>query len=245
MTRNEISSTPTPGSRAAPAGADRGRRGEVLAVLRGSRDALSIVDIATQLRLHPNTVRFHLEALVESGQAERVETPRTGPGRPPQMFRAHRGMDPAGPRNYRLLADILTAQLATGPDPSARASEAGRRWGREIARDMDAAAPTADQAVGELVRVLDEVGFDPEPHTDEGRPQIRLRHCPFLDLAETRASVVCPIHLGLMQGVLEGRAAPVAVQRLEPFVTPDLCLAHLTTDTTGATPARAPAGSAA
>jgi DNA-binding transcriptional ArsR family regulator len=73
-------------SRATPVGVGGGRRGEVLAVLRDSPDALSIVEIATRLRLHPNTVRFHLEALVEAGQAERVEHPRTGPGRPPQMF---------------------------------------------------------------------------------------------------------------------------------------------------------------
>ncbi|MBF6080249.1 helix-turn-helix domain-containing protein [Nocardia cyriacigeorgica] len=244
MTRETASATTLPRSRATPTGAGGGRRGDVLAALRGSREALSIVDIATQLRLHPNTVRFHLEALVEAGQAERVEHPRTGPGRPPQMFRAHRGMDPAGPRNYRLLAEILTAQLAADPDPSARAAEAGRRWGREMARDMDTAAPTAEQAVNELVRVLDEVGFDPEPDTDDDQPKIRLQHCPFLDLTETRASVVCPIHLGLMQGVLEGRAAPVTVQRLDPFVTPDLCLAHLTTTST-ATPAQAPTGSAA
>ncbi len=206
-------------------------------MLRASGDALSIVEIATQLQLHPNTVRFHLEALVEAGQAERVELPRAGPGRPPQMFRAHAGMDPAGPRNYRLLADILTAQLATEPDPVARAAEAGRAWGHRIAGDMPALAPNAEQAVGELVHVLDKVGFDPAPDPDAngGGTRIRLRHCPFLDLATARAKVVCPIHLGLMQGVLEGRAAPVAVDRLEPFVTPDLCLAHLTTSGDAAT----------
>lgn len=229
MTRETTSAATPSSSRATPAGAGGGRRGEVLAVLRDSRDALSILDIAAHLQLHPNTVRFHLEALVEAGQAERVDSPRTGPGRPPQMFRAHRGMDPAGPRNYRLLADILTAQLASDPDPLDRAEEAGRSWGRTLTRDMDAAAPTAEQAVSDLVRVLDEVGFDPEPDIDSGRTRIRLRHCPFLDLAETRASVVCPIHLGLMQGVLEGRTAPLAVERLEAFVEPDLCLAHLTT----------------
>ncbi|MDN2496180.1 transcriptional regulator [Nocardia nova] len=209
----------------------------MLAVLRGSRDALSIVDIATQLRLHPNTVRFHLEALVEAGQAERVEPPRTGPGRPPQMFRAHTGMDPAGPRNYRLLADILTAQVAADPDPAGRAVHAGRAWGRRIAADMGASAPSTEQALSELVQVLDEVGFDPEPDTDGDRTRIRLRHCPFLDLATTRAKVVCPIHLGLMQGVLDGRGAPVAVDRLDPFVTPELCLAHLSATGGAHTPA--------
>ena len=215
-------------SRSTPKGAGSGRREDVLAVLRGSAEALSIVDIATQLRVHPNTVRFHLEALVDDGRVERVEPPRTGPGRPPQMFRAHAGMDPSGPRNYRLLADILTAQLAADPDPAGRAAEAGRAWGRRIAADMDAPPPSAEQAVGELVRVLDEVGFDPEPETGGDSSRIPLRHCPFLDLAATHAEVVCPIHLGLMQGVLEGRAAPVAVDRLDPFVAPDLCLAHLT-----------------
>ncbi|MBF6351854.1 MULTISPECIES: helix-turn-helix transcriptional regulator [Nocardia] len=245
MTPTRASAATPSRSRAGTAGAGGGRRGDVLAILRGSRDALSIVDIATRLQLHPNTVRFHLEALVEAGQAERTEHPRTGPGRPPQMFRAHRGMDPAGPRNYRLLAEVLATQLAADPDPPARASEAGRRWGRALAREMNAAAPTVQQAVGALIRVLGDAGFDPEPDTVEGQPQIRLRHCPFLDLAETRASVVCPVHLGLMQGVLEGRAAPVAVQRLEPFVTPDLCLAHLTTDTSNVSSASASAGSVA
>ncbi|WP_067896711.1 helix-turn-helix transcriptional regulator [Nocardia vaccinii] len=223
-------------------GTERGRRGEVLAMLRASPTAVSIAELATRLRVHPNTVRFHLEALVEAGQAERVEVTRTVPGRPPQMFRAHRGMDPAGPRNYRLLAEILTAHLAIEPDSAARATDAGRAWGRRAARDLDAGPPSAEQAIGDLVRVLDEAGFDPEPEAEGDRPRIRLRHCPFLDLAEIRASVVCPLHLGLMQGVLEARTAPVTVTGLEPFAAPDLCLAHLATTSTSDTTDPAPAG---
>jgi predicted ArsR family transcriptional regulator len=48
-----------------------------------------------------------------------------------------------------------------------------------------------------------------------------------LELALDNASVVCPIHLGLMQGALSTWKAPVEVDRLEPFVEPGLCLAHL------------------
>jgi len=55
-----------------------------------------------------------------------------------------------------------------------------------------------------------------------------LRHCPFLELAETSAQVVCPVHLGLMQGAMDAWGAPVDVDRLDAFVEPDLCLAHLT-----------------
>jgi predicted ArsR family transcriptional regulator len=54
-----------------------------------------------------------------------------------------------------------------------------------------------------------------------------LRHCPFLEVAADRSSVVCPVHLGLMQGALDAWDAPLTVDRLDPFVEPDLCLAHL------------------
>ncbi|WP_018179552.1 helix-turn-helix transcriptional regulator [Jongsikchunia kroppenstedtii] len=207
-----------------PQPARTGRRARVLAALRDARAPMSIAEIAEQLAVHPNTVRFHLEALLADGQAERVEAGPTGPGRPAQMFRAHRGMDPAGPRNYRLLADILIAQLADEPSGTARAIEAGRSWGRGLT-SSPTKNPDAGAAAAELVRVLDDLGFAPESAANTTR--INLRHCPFLDMGAADRSVVCPIHLGLMKGVLEARSAPLTVDRLEPFVQPDLCVAHL------------------
>jgi predicted ArsR family transcriptional regulator len=108
---------------------------------------------------------------------------------------------------------------------------AGRAWGQKLDTSLEslpADARSADEAIDQLVEVLDELGFAPERRTSKGEQQVGLRHCPFLELAETRASVVCPIHLGLMQGALETWAAPVLVDRLEAFVEPDLCLAHIT-----------------
>ena len=35
------------------------------------------------------------------------------------------------------------------------------------------------------------------------------------------------MHLGLMQGALTAMRAPITVDRLDPFVEPDLCVAHL------------------
>ncbi|ORA16115.1 transcriptional regulator [Mycobacterium angelicum] len=201
------------------------RRRAVLRVLRGSPGAQSIVEIADQLGVHPNTVRFHLDNLVAAGQIERVEPVHRGPGRPPLMFRAVRQMDRGGPRHYRMLAEILTIGLAAQRDSNAKALAAGRMWGRTL--DAPAHAGNAEESIQHLVGVLDEMGFAPERGTAEGAPTIGLRHCPFLELAEVRTNVVCPIHLGLMQGALETWAAPVAVERLEAFAEPDLCLAHL------------------
>ena len=64
--------------------------------------------MADEMAVHPNTIRFHLDALVRTGRVEQVLGDTAGPGRPPVLFRASRRMDPAGPTNYRLLASILT-----------------------------------------------------------------------------------------------------------------------------------------
>lgn len=194
------------------------RRVDVLSTLKASATPMTIAQIATELAVHANTVRFHLEHLEARGQVERVQPHHRSPGRPPQLYRAVRRMDPAGPTHYRMLAEILANGLAADDDPAAKAREMGRAWGRTLPH------PAAHSPVDALVQALDDIGFAPEPPED-GR--LRLRHCPFLELAQTRASVVCPIHLGLMQGALESWQAPVAVERLDAFVEPDLCVAHL------------------
>jgi predicted ArsR family transcriptional regulator len=187
---------------------------------------MSIVAIADVLGVHPNTVRFHLDSLVGDGQVEQVEPGRKGPGRPPLMFQAVRQMDRGGTRHYRLLAEILTAAFAAERDPRAKALAAGRAWGRKL-DSLPADATSAEDAIDHLLDVLDDLGFAPERRATNDEQQVGLRHCPFLELAENRTSVVCPVHLGLMQGALETWGAPVAVERLDAFVEPDLCLAHL------------------
>jgi predicted ArsR family transcriptional regulator len=203
-----------------------GRRREVLRLLRASPDPMSILAIADELGVHPNTVRFHLDILVGDGQVEQVASGRKGPGRPPLMFQAVRQMDRGGTRHYRLLAEILSTALAAERNSGDKARAAGRAWGLrgESPPDDDTGA---EESIDRLIEMLDGLGFAPERRAANGEQQIGLRHCPFLELAETRAAVVCPIHLGLMQGAMETWGAPVSVDRLEAFVEPDLCVAHL------------------
>jgi predicted ArsR family transcriptional regulator len=136
-------------------------------------------------------------------------------------------------------------------EPGARALEAGRAWGAQAARARDAgggharAARGADPSASEpasapatgdgpaggarhddlarLMALLDDVGFAPEP----AARGIALRQCPFLDLVDDQRMVVCRVHLGLMQGALAAWRSGARVDRLEPFVEPDLCLAHV------------------
>lgn len=203
-------------------------RHAVLDTLRSSESPMSIVDIARRLRVHPNTVRFHLQVLTSDGRVERVEPTRTTPGRPPLMFRAHHGMDPTGPRNYQMLSDALATSMSANADPVDKAVDAGRAWGNRLA---EAAAYESvrddDQAMHRLVRVLEDVGFSPDRRTSAAGSQIGLGHCPFLDLVPKHEQVICPLHLGLMQGFMSAMRAGITITRLEPFVDPERCVAHV------------------
>ena len=83
------------------------------------------------------------------------------------------------------------------------------------------------EAVERLIALLAEVGFEPELESRPRSGRILMRPCPFLELARRHQEVVCPIHLGLMRGALAELGATTRATKLEPFVRPDLCVAHL------------------
>ena len=204
-----------------------GRRDLILQLLRTSTKARSIASMADEMAVHPNTIRFHLDALVHTGRVEQVFGETTGPGRPPVLFRASRRMDPAGPTNYRLLANILTSYLAA-TIPAAAAVELGRSWGPSLVDGhRRRTAPSKTQSITDLTELLADLGFQPETSAGPRVTELRLRHCPFHELVENHGEMICSVHLGLMQGALETMRAPVTVDHLDPFVEPDLCVAHL------------------
>ncbi len=202
------------------------RRGEVLARLREAIGPLSVAEVAECTGLHVNTARFHLDGLVGDGLAERTVEGRDTPGRPRILYTA-RAQD-AGPRSFGLLAEMLTGLVASLDGAGPAAVEAGRAWGRHL---VERPAPSqridAEEATARLLRVLDAIGFQPDARADGEGFEVRLHHCPFRDVAERHTDVVCAIHLGLMQGALAEARAPLDAETLEPFVTPNLCVARL------------------
>lgn len=198
-------------------------------MLKRSSSPLSLADMARQLGVHVNTVRFHIEFLSRTGQVERVMPDQVSTGRPPFFFRAVRGMDPGGSRQYRLLAQVLALSLSGVSDSRGRAVEAGRTLGAALASDETTTHATTETSLLRLINLLEDLGFAPETPDSDDDTEIKLRHCPFLELAHSGDGVACPAHLGLMQGALEKWDETSTVETLEPFVEPDLCVAHLST----------------
>jgi predicted ArsR family transcriptional regulator len=223
---------------AAPLGESRER---VLAVLRAAQRPVDVQEIAGRTGLHPNTARFHLDRLMAAGLVTREAGQRGQPGQPgqrgqpgqPGRPRAVYHVVPAGPgagrSSYRLLAEILASLVrAMVPDPAQASTEAGHAWGRYLAqRPAPLERIDAAEACRRLTSLLADLGFAAESVATAPGIQIRLRHCPFHELAEKSQVVVCSLHLGLMQGALAEMGAPLSADGLDPFVEPSLCLAQL------------------
>lgn len=194
------------------------RRVQILAELERSPEGLDAAELGRRVGLHANTVRWHLGILVDAGVAGSATEPRDTPGRPRILYRIGGGAEPRGRDEYRLLATVLAELVPAGEERRGRCEEAGRRWGRALAR-----ARSSEHPVDGVVELLDEQGFEPRVH---GR-SIAMHRCPFRDLAESDPSVVCAVHRGLIDGVLAELGSPLTVFELDVFPQPGVCFARL------------------
>lgn len=200
------------------------RRNAVVSALRALGGSATVEQIAVELDLHPNTVRFHLRRLVADGLADQALEPRTTPGRPRQLFRALADRDG---RNYLLLARMLAQATSESGDPGL-AERTGHAWGRQLLAEAGARPSKRPAKVAaHLTAVLDSIGFAPQIERHADGLQVDLRHCPFLEIAREQPGLVCGMHQALIQGVLNGLDSGMQVQELKPFAAPNLCTARV------------------
>ncbi|WP_347350054.1 helix-turn-helix domain-containing protein [Intrasporangium sp.] len=219
-------------------------RARVLGTLQDLRAPSTAAEVAERLGIHLNTARFHLDGLVTRGLAERAPAERRRPGRPQVRYAVTRAAPPAAHRSYRLLAEILSRHLARhADDPGAEGLAAGRDYGRFLVSGPDSSegdqppsGPYDERdAVSTVIETLDRLGFDsrrvddgaqPPDATVEVNTTVEVTNCPFLEVAEGHLEVVCAVHRGLMEGMLDELGARVGVARLDPLVAPSRCVAR-------------------
>lgn len=190
------------------------QRQMILEALSGAREGLDTNQLAESVGLHPNTIRWHLGRLTDGGLVEAMPERRHGRGRPSVAYRLTGEGVGHGRDEYRLLATMLTEVVAADRDGETRAYEAGVRWGRHLRQTE----PDA-----ELAELFDREGFAAQQNGD----RLEMRRCPFYALAEDSPQVICTLHRGIIEGALAEAGADETVERLDPFVEPGLCVAHL------------------
>lgn len=188
--------------------------------LASSTSPLSAQELADALGLHANTVRLHLERLRDAGLVESEAIHRGTVGRPQHHYFLAPGAPGLGfdPPAHVLLAGLLAAmaeRLGANPDD---ATDTGYVWGTEAGRRT-----RSRSCVNALVGELERLGFEPVADAaapagasaESGPVRIDFLHCPFRDLAEAYPELVCNLHRGLCEGVVD----QVGGGNIEAFAT--------------------------
>lgn len=186
---------------------------------------LSTADIADRLGLHPNTVRPHLERMRDVGLLAVEVDGRGTVGRPQHRYSLTADAPSLGlePPTFPLLAGMLAnVAAACGPDVEVVAA-AGRVHGRHAA----ATRTDAGSCIAAVTDELAELGFDPAVGEDGTTTTIAFTRCPYRELAEAFPELVCHLHRGIVEGMVEvlGEAE---VDRFATLADRDPCHVDLT-----------------
>ena len=178
---------------------------------------------------------YHLDKLVELGLlTASYQRPqgRGGPGagRPAKVYSrsGHEFAVTVPPREYELAARLLAQAVESDRDGASRAAlhDAARQYGAELGRRSGPGGAGEAGARQALESALSEHGFEPW-HDEEGT--IRLRNCPFHQLAARHRELVCGMNLALIEGLVAGLGAGGMRPALDPG--PGRCCAVIGTGT--------------
>jgi predicted ArsR family transcriptional regulator len=187
-------------------------------------EAVSRDHAARALGISRLLAAFHLDKLVRAGlltASYRRVSGRQGPGagRPSKFYgRSQREIGVTLPqRRYELVARLFAQALEDPRAVPAREAlyEAARVFGADLGQNARRrAGRRATQ--GRLLRLAQEQleanGY--EPYRDG--QAIRLRNCPFDQIAQSHRSLTCGANLGLIQGFLSGLELPGVQAGIEP-----------------------------
>lgn len=189
-------------------------RFSIFNTLSATPAGLTTAELAADLQLHPNTVRPHLERLVDAGLVERTTPHRGAVGRPQHRFViAADAPTLAGGEHLNAIARLA---MRLAQSVGASAADARRCGAMEAAALLRADAvgpdadqtprpPTGDSGVDALMDQQRNWGFDPAITAGpvSGSLHIRFDHCPFGDLAEEQTAIACGLHQGMLEGIAD------------------------------------------
>ena len=176
-----------------------------------ARPHRTIGELCEATALHPNTVREHLQRLIEGGYVVQATEHRTTRGRPRVLYSAATG-----------------APEASSPVAKQKADDAARRGDllrRVLQTDPSGLGRRATYQLDALVEHLEESGF--EPVVDEDRLTVELTPCPHAAARPEHRPVLCQVHLGLMQGVLAQAGGPLVARCVRSAARPEECTVEL------------------
>ena len=172
----------------------------------------AIDELCEETSLHPNTVREHLQRLIEGGYVVVDTEERTTRGRPRALYSAATGNPEA--------SSAIAREKVSG------AARRGDLMRKALPIPVSDHGQRATYQLDALIEHLEESGF--EPIIDDRNLTVDLTPCPHAASRPENRPILCQVHLGLMQGVLTEAGGPIIADFVRSPDTSADCIVQLT-----------------
>jgi predicted ArsR family transcriptional regulator len=177
----------------------------------GADDGVTVAAVASEVGVHPNVARHHLDKLAAGGYLE-VRSGRIaggGAGRPSKRYHAVADAITEFPvRSDDLVLSLLgrALELLAPKDAEQMAEQVGAEYGRAMAAGLtgdalDAGHRSMRAAMQAVADALTAHGFAAHAESRNDRLRIINDHCPFGDVA-LEHPVICAVDRGMVRGML-------------------------------------------
>jgi len=169
---------------------------------------VTVRDLVETFGMHHSAIRIHLTKLEEAGLIISQTLRQRGVvGRPQLVYLPNSTATgfTLPPRNYELLARVALEYAVAGINGDSSAEDFGTAWGRAHVRGTWGNDPLPlAEALPALVAELRALGDDPELVELNGDGYALVEHnCLFGDISASHKPLVCSLHQGLAQGMLQ------------------------------------------
>ena len=177
----------------------------------GADDGVTAAAVASEVGVHPNVARHHLDKLAAGGYLE-VRSGRVaggGAGRPSKRYHAVADAITEFPvRSDDLVLSLLgrALELLSPKDAERMAEQVGAEYGRAMAAGLtgdalDAGHRSMRAAMQAVADALTAHGFAAHAESRNDGLRIINDHCPFGDVA-LEHPVICAVDRGMVRGML-------------------------------------------
>lgn len=183
----------------------------VLDSITAHPEGIKARELADELEMHINTVRGHLDELIDRGAVTARTLPSQGRGRPSLIFSARIPDNRSIAAEYVNLISVM-AERVTDPE---EARQIGAGWATLLNQQK------TEQELADILNLLRDMGFNPVASTDG----YLLTSCPFITKTGKRPTPsLCQMHAAFMDNCGCRHEEPA---ELLPFAAPGACMIRL------------------
>jgi len=188
----------------------------------GSKETLTVQEIAEHFSIHPNVARLHLSKLEDVDLLKSFPDKSGKGGRPCRLYALSDQVVSLQfpPRDYQLLAEIaIETLLSLGEAGEEGLIRMGHRMGVEMAKraiaekPFDPAATPLEDVLEHIHRLVLAQGLKPDINpVDPSTIRFRVYNCTFSEVAKRFPASVCKMHNAMLTGIFETYFGQIELQ---------------------------------